>query len=252
MPQFFLDREIEVGREMEIRGSDAKHVASSLRLVRGDWILLSDGAGASFRARILESSPLRVSVFVEEEMIRHEAASPPALALAVIKPERFEWAVQKVVELGCRRVLPFFSSRTAPARSSGAQNRRLERWRRIALEAAKQSGLPFKPQIDPPAELMDVFGVRDEFADTVLFYEGEEQTGMRGWWRSARARRAGRGDLLIVGPEGGFSKAEVSQAKESGLTAIGLGQQILRVETAAVAAVCLWQYELGNMDPFHA
>ena len=248
MPQFFVDRSFRVGDEVALTGADARHVSQSLRLGVGDWLVLSDGRGSSFRSEILSASPAGVTAKVLEEMPRPKLFPPPALALAVIKGDRFEWAIGKCVEAGCRRFLPFFSSRTVPQYSRGADERKLARWRKIALEAAIQSGLPFRPEVEKPAAFSEVVAGFGRFDRALLFYEGERGRNVRSHFSERDARKASAGDLLIIGPEGGFSGEEVSEAVEAGASSLSLGPQIMRVETAAVVAVALWQYELGNMD----
>ncbi|HPM41290.1 MAG TPA: RsmE family RNA methyltransferase [bacterium] len=248
MPQFFVDRDFCVGDEVALTGADARHVSQSLRLGVGDWLVLSDGRGSSFRSEILSASPGRVTAKVLEEMPRPALSPPPALALAVIKGDRFEWALGKCVELGCRRILPFFSSRTVPQYSRGADVRKLTRWRKIALEAAIQSGLPFRPEVEKPAAFGEMVAGFGRFDRAILFYEGERGRDVRSHFSEGEGRKVSAVDLLIIGPEGGFSKEEVDLAREAGAVSLCLGSQILRVETAAVVAVALWQYELGNMD----
>ena len=248
MPQFFIDIPIEPGSEVEIRGAEARHISQVLRLAQGDWINLSDGGGRSCRAEILSSKPGSVRARIISEIVRPEGSPPPALALAIIKGERFEWALQKAVELGIRRIIPFSCARTVPQYADGAENRKLTRWGKIADGAAKQSGLPFHPQVDAPLAfdaLCEGFG---GFAHAILLYEGERREDVRGWWRASGDRKNEAPDLIIVGPEGGFTADEVAQAEKLGAVCLSLGAQILRVETAAVAAAAIWQMMLGNMD----
>lgn len=242
MPQFFIDKTFRIGDNIEIRGSDARHISQVLRLKTGDWIILSDGDGNSFRAIIEKSSPSNVTARIQDKIARREGKMPPALALALIKADRFEWAIEKAVELGCRRIVPFKSARTVPQYTVGANAGKIERWQKIALAAAKQSGLPFRPVIETPLEFSQLM----EHANrAVLFYEGEEKNDIRSLWNS---RYAAEVNTLIIGPEGGFTGEEILLARQSGVETASLGTQILRVETAAIAALTIWQYELGNMD----
>lgn len=246
MPQFFVDQPLSENRRVDITGGDARHITQVLRLGPGDWLILSDGAGKCFRAVIESVSTSSVRVTLGEEIKRPAGSPPPTLALALAKRARFEWALQKSVELGCRHVIPFHSARTVP-HAVGAQAK-LARWRQIALEAAKQSGLPFRPDIDAPMEYASLLKLVPNFNPCVLFYEGESQTNLRSLFRSAERTSRIKGALLIIGPEGGFTQEEVDLALKAGALTTSLGPQILRVETAAIAALTIWQYELGNMD----
>lgn len=252
MPQFFVDIPFRVGADVEIRGAEARHITQVLRLGEGDWIVLSDGAGRSFRATIRSAAAGSVVARIEEEIARGPSPLPPALALATIKGDRFEWAVQKAVEIGCRHIIPFRSQRTIPRSAEGLDRRRRDRWRRIALEAAKQSGLPFRPEVGAVEDFGQLTGRAKAFRSAILLYEGERQRSLRDIVgkdiRRHPAAAEEPADLLIVGPEGGFADAEVARAVACGAETASLGRQILRVETAAIVALAIWQYELGNMD----
>jgi 16S rRNA (uracil1498-N3)-methyltransferase len=244
MPQFFIDQKLSEKTDVEIRGADAHHIARVLRLEKGDWLILSDGAGNSFRSTITDVGSRSVKARIEERLARRAGPTPPTLAIASIRSERLEWAVQKCVELGCRRIIPFGSARTV--RKGG----KTERLRRIALEAAKQSGLPAMPEIDSPIEFSGLCAVLDDFSPSILLYEGERERDLKEILKeraSSRHEPSSKSPLIIVGPEGGFTSDEVEAARASGVLTASIGSQILRVETAAVAAMAICQYELGNM-----
>lgn len=243
MPQFFIDDAFDEGSEIDIRGADARHISQVLRLVPGDWIVLSDGRGRSFRATIREAKPSLVRAAVGEEIVRRDARPPPVLALAIVRRGRFEWALQKAVELGCRRIIPFRSKRTSIRIDN--ITKKVARWRQIAIEAAKQSGLPFRPAVDEPVEFSALCEAASSFGRSILFYEGETESNLKSLWKGGSEGNGAA--LLIIGPEGGFTDDEVALARRAGAVTIGLGPQILRAETAAIAALSIWQYELGNM-----
>ncbi len=251
MPQFFVDTKMEAGLEVEIRGGDARHIARSLRLAAGDWLVLSDGAGRAFHAKIMRTSASAVHALIEREIVRRERSEPPLLALALASREHFEFAVQKAVELGCRHIMPFSSRRSEKMREGAQASSRLARWKKIAEEAAKQSGLPFLPAIEEPIEFSSIFIAVRQGCPCFVLYEGEEELGLRSAIRSL-ANDSGlkaASPMIVIGPEGGFADDEIDIAKESGAITVSLGRQILRVETAAIAALTICQYELGNMDP---
>lgn len=250
MPQFFVDKKLTEGTEVEIRGSEAHHVLDVLRLHAGDWIVLSDGSGRSFRSTILATKAKALIARIGREINRPAGRTPPALAIATIKPDRLEWAVQKSVELGCRHIMTFVSERTARRQlSENSAARKSERLTRIAMAAAKQSGLPMRPELEAVRSFQDLCTRIPGFSPAVLLYEGESRKGLHDIWRKMPVEeKDSKAPLVIVGPEGGFTAAEVDQALASGALTASLGPQILRVETAAVAAVAICQYELGNMN----
>jgi 16S rRNA (uracil1498-N3)-methyltransferase len=246
MPQFFIDQPFEPGSIVTIRGADARHILKSLRLQVSDWMRLSDGRGRTFRAVITETHGSTVHVRIEEEIVRSKGRLPPALAIALASRERVEWAVQKVVELGCRRILPFASERTALAAADAAH--RHARLASIALEAAKQSGLPFEPCVEAPRSFTDLCSASTSFAPSILLYEGERARSLKELLPPLATASSSNEALLIVGPEGGFAEEEVTTLTAANAVSASLGDQILRVETAAIAAFTLLQYELGNLE----
>lgn len=241
MPQFFLNQPFETGNEVEIIGRNAHHITDVLRLKTGNWLILSDGKGRSFKSEIISVASKRVRTIIKEEIRRETATEPPTLAFAVIKHDRSEWIIQKAVELGCRHIIPFYCQRTIPKYASAGKKHR--RWQEIALEAAKQSGLPFVPQVDEPIDFDELCSLMPKYEKTILFWEGEKKEDFKSKVYGLRSKV-----LLIIGPEGGFDESEIGKAKACGAITISLGQQILRVETAAIAALAIMQYELGNLN----
>jgi len=243
MPQFFVDKKITPPCEIELIGSDAHHIGNVLRLKAGDWIQISDGLGNSFKAEIERTSSKSVKISVKSAIQKAARAEPPVLALSIFKSEKFEIALQKTVELGCRRIIPVKCERSLPhlAKSSASKN---ERWNKIAIAAAKQSGLPFIPCVEKMLSFEALCDTEMKDENRAMLYEGKAVMTLPEYFKSSKKNS---GHLLLIGPEGGFSSEEVEMASRSGISTVSLGPQILRVETAAIAAVTIWQYELGNM-----
>jgi len=242
VPQFFIDQKFDLGSEVELRGSDAKHIVQVLRLSPGDWIVLSDGSGKSYEAEILETSPRSVKAQIKK-LRSQRKKSDLTLAIAITKHDKTEAVIQKSVELGIARIIPFHSERTVPRLVEDVTEKKLERWQKIAMEAAKQSGLPFRPTVERPLSFDDLVKLFPEFTTSVLFWEGENEKSIASYKGSLLKEGS---KFIIIGPEGGFSKGEVAKAKSAGAVTASLGQQILRVETAAIAALAICQYESGE------
>ena len=243
MPQFFTDQLLEVGLITRISGREAHHIIDVLRLKEGDWLILSDGKGKSFKAEIKSVKSKMVEVNISTELPRKFNLPSPALAVAVIKHDRTEYIIQKAVELGISNIFPFFSSRTIPKYTTKVSQEKLDRWKDIALEAAKQSGLPIKPEVKMPVEFSNLCSLFKNYQKSLLFWEGEKRSDIKSEVSGLKSQV-----LLIIGPEGGFSQEEVDYARERGVTTVSLGSQILRVETAAIVALGIVQYELGNLS----
>lgn len=243
MPQFFISKTVSKGALTQISGKDAHHITNVLRLKKGDWLILSDGKGRSYKSEIKSLSPKLVEVLILDETKRNFAAKPPHLAFALIKHDRSEYIIQKAVELGCTQILPFFSSRTIPKYKDNINVRKLDRWQKIASEAAKQSGLPVKPSVGKPLPFKELCRSFEKYDNALLLWEGEDKNDLRSQISNLKSQV-----LIIIGPEGGFSKDEVSYAKENGAVTVSLGTQILKVETAALITLGIVQFELGNLS----
>ena len=242
MPQFFIGSSFIKNGQARITGADARHISKVLRLKKGDWLILSDGKGGRWRGEIISSAPKEVSLRIDALEPLSSPGKKIRLCQALIKHDRFEWVIQKSVELGCSEIQPFYSERTIPKFSTG----KTIRWQKIANEAAKQCGAVVIPVVKEPVRFIDM--IRESKGPgrrALLFYEGEDKAGIN---------KMTFGDdeewlELIIGPEGGFAPGEIKAAKDSGVAVCSLGPLILRVETASLAALTLAQNRLGYFDP---
>ena len=241
MPRFFVDRQPENGL-LVLRGEDAHHAGRVLRLRQGEALTLCDGEGIDYDCTVEQIEKDAVLCRVRD---RHPAATEPGqrltLFMALPKGDKMEFIVQKAVELGVSEIVPYLSKNCVSRPDK--TDKKVERWRKIAVEAAKQCGrgvLPAVHAVVPAAEAVRLAAQ----AETALFlYENEKQTGLR----DALAGGVGKTVSLMVGPEGGFAPEEAAAAKEAGLVSVSLGTRILRCETAPVAALAAVLYAGGNM-----
>ncbi len=251
MPQFFVELKDIHQDVIDIRGRDARHLQDVLRLEVGDWVVICDGAGHRFKAEIMESRPLRVQLRRGECLPSIRLPRHVTLAAAVIRPQRFDWLVEKAFELGCRRLIPLTTERSVAHYIKDAR-RQQRRWKEIALSAAKQSGLPWLPEVSPLTPLSDVIQRPD--GRLIYCWEGlavsseAASYGSDAGGREARRSHAETGyppvagpaqDVvtIVIGPEGGFSPAEHERLMARNPYQLSLGPLILRSETAAIAAL---------------
>ena len=237
---------IPEGREsVELAEDTVRYLRNVLRLGRGDAILLFDGTGWEYRGVIerLEGRQGTARI-VARERIPLESPVRITLAQALPKGDKMEFIVQKATELGAARIIPFRSARTIPRRTEDRSARRLERWRRIAAEAAEQCGRADVPEIAEPLPFRDALGQAPPGALKIFFWEAESQRSIREILKGAEARSAGE-FFLVVGPEGGLSGEEAELARQAGFRTASLGRLVLRVETAALAILAVLQYECG-------
>ena len=243
-----IEKELAVGSSIEIIGDDAHHISHVLRLNVGDWIVLSDGKGSRFKCSITTLGKKAVSAKVIEKLPDLNLTNI-TLAQAVTKHDKFEFIIQKAIELGVTKIIPFTSERTIPKFSDNASETKIERWNKIATEAAKQCGLPIKPIVEPITKINELINSPETYENKMFFYEGEEETTPKKYFNSAKPQELKNlRTIIIIGPEGGFTSKEVEAAKESGFTTLKLGPLIMRAETAAISAVTLTQYFLKYFD----
>jgi 16S rRNA (uracil1498-N3)-methyltransferase len=175
---------------------------------------------------------------------RREVPPPRAtvwLAFAPPRGDRADLVVEKAVELGVSRILPFHAVRSVVRLDPRRGAARAERWRRIASAAARQSGRADVPGVDEPAPLAAALAAAPEGFRRVVFYEGGGEP------LAVALDPAAPGHLAVVGPEGGFALEEVAACAAAGARVATLGPRVLRAETAAIAAVALLQHRLGDL-----
>jgi 16S rRNA (uracil1498-N3)-methyltransferase len=238
-----IEKELRTGDILSIEGADAHHITRVLRLRRGDWIVLSNGRGARFRAEITSAGGRGCSALVAEKLPDIENTGL-VLAQALIKHDRLEAIIQKAVELGVAKIIPFTSERTIPKYSAEGLDRKARRWRKIAMEAAKQCGTPAAPDVAPPISFPELIKASGSFKHKLMFYEGEEKNTLERYFQTIKPLN--HRTIALIGPEGGFAPEEAALARRHGFTTLGLGPLILRVETAAIAALTLTQHFLGH------
>ena len=247
MRRFFVDPNNFSGSTAFLSGSEAHHIAAVLRLPVGTRITLFDGSGSFYEALITNISPKRIETTIEAITpymnTDEEQQSRVHLGQALIKGGKMDLIIQKATELGIDVISVFKSTYSAVKRSPA---NRLERWTRIALEACKQCNRPKPPDLHAAANLNEFLKSTGEksYDLKLIFWEEELQTSLQDIFQQPDSIRS---VLLLIGPEGGFSPAEAEQAMAHGFQPVTLGSRILRAETAAMVAIAVLQYKLGNL-----
>ena len=211
-----------------LAGDQALHLARVLRAQPGQ---IFDVVANGFlrRATVVNVTESEVTFALGEEL-ETEAALPVHLLLAIIKFDHYEWGLEKLTELGAARITPVIARRTEKHLAHAAA-KRVERWRRIALEAAKQSRRSDLPQVDDPLQLKQAL-TQVSAPVKLLLAETEQENSLAAALKNATGEIA-----LAIGPEGGWTAEEMTLFSESGWQHITLGPRILRAETAAIAAL---------------
>jgi len=213
-----------------LSGSEAHHLAHVMRARAGDEVLLFDGSGAEYTARVeqIGRAEIRLAV-VSRRDADVELAAEVELGVALPKGERQRWLVEKAVELGVRRLTPLVTHRGV-AQPTGTA---IVRLRRAVIEASKQCGRNRLMEIAEPQPLAEY--LPRQAPDTLRWFAHPGGMPLSAAFRTADQQSAPRGALFAVGPEGGFDDQEVALAREHRWQIVDLGRRTLRVETAALA-----------------
>ncbi|HEY2962484.1 MAG TPA: 16S rRNA (uracil(1498)-N(3))-methyltransferase [Pyrinomonadaceae bacterium] len=220
-----------------LTADEARHLREVLRLQPGDEVSVFDGEGREFRARVAQARREFAELELEDEIAPARPESPLqiTLAVALLKGEKFDLVVQKATELGVYKIVPLITRHADIKLRDGADAaKRVTRWQRIALEAAKQSGRAVVPEVSAPKQFASVI---DPLNRCVLFSEREGH-GLTQIDTDVTA---------IIGSEGGWSDEELEQARAAGVQIVTLGGRILRAETAAITVAALLQHRFGDL-----
>ena len=244
MPRFFVDQSQIEGTEIVLRGEDAHHVARSLRMAVGDELTVCDREGVEYLCRILRFEEDR-EVFAEILQKRETGNEPPCrirLFQALPKGDKLDTVIQKAVECGALEIVPFESERCVVRLKPEAEERKTERRQKIAAEAAKQCGRSVLPTVHETVSFSEMLSMALESQLCLFCYEGEGTEPLGRVLRKSLAECEAPSVSVIIGSEGGFSPAEAQRAEAAGMRMVGLGNRILRTETASIfvlACLCL-------------
>ncbi len=246
MPRFFTQDITEAGGC--ITGEDAKHIAKVLRMKVGDELTVCDTKGRDYDCMIEEIGAGEVRLKVLS--VAPSQSEPDVrvhLYQAMPKADKMETIIQKAVELGAASITPVMTRRCVSRPDAKSMDKKLVRYNRIALEAAKQCGRGVVPPVLPLLELPQALEQMQRTGCPILFYENATAPAKQ---VIAKARESGK-ELeiaVLIGAEGGFDEDEVALAMEHGCHILSLGKRILRCETAPLAALTILMYETGNME----
>ncbi|MBP8974207.1 MAG: 16S rRNA (uracil(1498)-N(3))-methyltransferase [Anaerolineae bacterium] len=231
-------------------GDEVVHqVRHVLRLRPGARIVVLDDRGVEYEVALVsvENKSARGDI-VARRPASGEPSAQVTLCQAVLKKDNFEWVLQKGTEIGVTRFVPLITARTVAAGSDGVSAARQERWARIVREAAEQSRRGALPVVDAPLTFGEALADIATADLSLIAWEEERATSLRDAVAPLRAASDAPHVAVFIGPEGGFTVAEISQAAGRGVVPVTLGARILRAETAATAAALLVLYELGALD----
>jgi 16S rRNA (uracil1498-N3)-methyltransferase len=237
--RFYTPEENIDGQEVMLDESETRHLRDVLRMEPGDEVRVFDGAGAEYSCAIvaIEKRSARLRILTRVEPAAPESPLDLTVAAAITKGDRFDLVVQKSVELGVRRLIPLVTKRCDVRMKDGGK--RVERWRKIALESSKQCGRAYVMEIGEvcsPGSLFEQVGERRG----ILFFSERDGAGLPAEPRGVQM-------IAVFGPEGGWDDLELKLARAAGATVVTLGGRILRAETAAIGVTAILQHRFGDL-----
>jgi 16S rRNA (uracil1498-N3)-methyltransferase len=244
MRRFFIAPEQMHQAHPLLGEEDARHVRRVLRLQPGTAIVVFDGTGAEYEARIdaVEDHQVRIAL-VRPLVSGSESALEITLAQAYLKDKKMDQLARRLTELGVTRWLPFMAKRSIPSPDEKRGQARHQRWQKISQEAVKQCRRSRPMRIEIPVSFAEAMEISQTCDLKLFFWEGPQTRPLQ---RPADQPLPAK-VFVMIGPEGGFDPAEHRVAQSQGFRMVGMGPRILRAETAAVAACTLVQFLFGDM-----
>ena len=249
MHRFFLPASIFENEVFDFPPDQAHQIFRVLRLKNGQHIMALDGSGYEYEVELLQ---VEGDVVSGEVLSKKLTCGEPAvfinLYLGLTQREKFEWTLQKCTEVGVSFFTPVISSRSLVQKEKN-NAKKMERWQRIIQEAAEQSGRGKVPGICEPLGFENALEqIKQKAAPALVLWESEDQNGVKDFTQKIISPNPLKNIAMLVGPEGGYSEAEIQQCLQSGIMPVTIGKRILRMETAAVVGSALLLYELGEMS----
>lgn len=253
MHRFFVSDKAIADGVVTLSGEQAHQVAVVLRMGPGSQFQILDNSGWQYEVEVTSAQPSAVTALVlNKTLVTTEPRTKITIVQGLLKAAKFEIVLQKCTELGAVGFVPAITERSVVGNVGDVSDSKIERWNKIIKEAAEQSGRGRLPTLRPAMMLDQAYDQSRGLS--LLAWEGRNAPSIRDALGEEAASRRARGHgqrpfsvNLFIGPEGGFSLAEVELARAYGIIPISLGGRILRAETAAITATALVLYEMGDL-----
>jgi 16S rRNA (uracil1498-N3)-methyltransferase len=245
MHKFFVNEENIKDDYLWITGEDVQHISKVLRLRQNDQIQVCGKGGNEFICSISEISKQEVICRINDSYPnKAEANIEITLFQGIPKSQKMDLIIQKCVEIGVVNIIPVITKRVVIKIDDRDITPKLERWRRISEEAAKQSDRGFIPKVFEPITFDTALSNLKAMDLGIIPYENEKQTGLKSLLKEKTGvKKIG----IFIGPEGGFDSEEIDKCLKNNLYPVTLGPRILRTETAGFVAATIILYEIGDM-----
>ncbi|MEH7124085.1 16S rRNA (uracil(1498)-N(3))-methyltransferase [Bacillus sp. JJ1532] len=249
MQRYFVNQSA-IDNCFTITSDDYHHIVRVMRMKEGDQLICVDPLKTSAVCSIVEITAEKVIA----EVVKWEEGSPElpiyiTIVSGLPKGDKLEWIIQKGTELGAYRFIPFISARSVVKWDEKKGAKKVERWQKIAKEAAEQSHRTILPEVMTPQNMKALIKASEKYDYKLIAFEEEAKQGEKSQLYKTMANiQHGQSLMIVFGPEGGLTEQEVSLLKENGFQACGLGPRILRTETAPLYALSAVSYHFELME----
>lgn len=239
VPRIFTSQILSASNQLDLDEAQSHYVSKVLRMQAGRELVLFNGTGGEYAATIVNTGKKTVTVDVGEFIsVDRESPLQLELAIGVSRGERMDWVLQKATELGATKISPLFTERTEVKLNGERLQKKLHHWQQIIISACEQCQRNIVPVLNEPIMIDTWLASAEAELKCVLHHRDN---------KGLPTDAAIKSVALLIGPEGGLSETEISQAIEHGFAPLTLGPRVLRTETAPVAAISLVQYLWGDL-----
>ena len=246
MPRFFVKSEQITQSRIHIIGEDVKHIKNVLRKQIGDNLeICNQETGKTYICEILELKEQEIINNIVEETYEQKDQIKVDIYQGLPKADKMELIIQKSIELGVNAIIPVEMKRCVVKLDSKTENKKIERWQKIAESAAKQSGRNTVPEIRKMIKIEEISKLKDIYDAIIVCYENEKENHIKNELLKLKNKQETK-IAIIIGPEGGLEENDVKYLKQNGAKVVTLGKRILRTETVALNLLSIIMYELEN------
>lgn len=240
--RFYQDSVIQIGDELELSTTNHRHAIQVLRLKSGDKLTLFNGKGGEYSAKIVIADKRKSTVYIESfNEVSRESNLKITLAIANIKTDKMDFAIQKSVELGVNTIQPLYTKRSVIKIKANRLEKKMNHWQGIIIAACEQSGRTEIPLLNHPVNLDEFISENSNENCLAMLPTSSEAI------YDLKIQSPVQAIALLIGPEGGFSTDEEDMMQANSVRGICFGKRILRAETAAIAGITACQLEWGDL-----
>jgi 16S rRNA (uracil1498-N3)-methyltransferase len=240
IPRIYVNESLSIGSEFVLPKDATRHLISVLRVKVGQSVTIFNGEGGEYTGSLINANKNNSTISINQFLaVERESKLKTHLAIGVSRGDRMDWIIQKTTELGVTEITPIFTERTEVKLSGSRLEKKLSHWQQIAISSCEQNQRNFIPSINKTLSFSNWIESNPNGLKLLMHHQSN----------SGLSELSPKEDkmVLMVGPEGGLSDAEISTAKAAGYYSISMGPRILRTETAPIAALSILQSLWGDM-----